>query len=109
MFSVRSSVASFQLQILSYHSYSVRQSNGPRIYSVRLFDRTIKYAEKIIQLENIIQIQVDAPSHKDTHIDYMKLYIYTYIYVYICIYMYIYICIYMYIYVYLNHPTLQVK
>jgi hypothetical protein len=73
MCSVRSSVASFQRQILSYHSYSVRQSNGPRIYSVKLFDRTIKYAEKIIQLENIIQIQVYAPSHKDTHVHHMKL------------------------------------
>jgi hypothetical protein len=29
--------------------------------------------KKIIQLENIIEIQVDAPSHKDTHIHHMKL------------------------------------
>jgi hypothetical protein len=29
--------------------------------------------KKIIQLENFIQIQVDAPSHKDTHIHHMKL------------------------------------
>jgi hypothetical protein len=65
MFSVRSSVASFQRQILSYHSYSVRQSNSLRIYSIRLFDRTIKYAgKKIIQLENIIQIQVDKICRK---------------------------------------------
>jgi hypothetical protein len=29
--------------------------------------------KKIIQLENIIQIQVYAPSHKDTHVHHMKL------------------------------------
>jgi hypothetical protein len=35
--------------------------------------------KKIIQFENIIQIQVDAPSHKDTHIHHMKLNTYKYI------------------------------